>query len=270
MLARDIHGKALPRISKEKEALAPGHLDSSKERGLATNRVTTTRRKRLVWEPVLPKGISSHEMIVGIRYWISPTRSPIRFPSLRSIPRHPAPRLARYPRGGTQDNPGENGPKIPHRERHEKIDPGHTCWLPSKAAFLRERACLSARDPACHGSRKMASMFPRKTPSACRSGENQPAETTFFTDRRKRRPEDLGSPRATKSVPACGRTAITNRHGPRTELASRDLSHVRVRAANCQGLPEQMEPILSWVFTSLGCSPLLPWPHPSCSLLSRT
>jgi len=34
--------------------------------------------------------------------------------------------------------------------------------------------------------------------------------------------------------------------------------------------PEQVEPILSWVFTSIGVSPFLPWAHQMCALLSRT
>jgi len=34
--------------------------------------------------------------------------------------------------------------------------------------------------------------------------------------------------------------------------------------------PEQVEPILSWVFTSIGVSPFLPRAHQMCALLSRT
>jgi hypothetical protein len=56
----------------------------------------------------------------------------------------------------------------------------------------------------------------------------------------------------------------------RGELVFRGLSHVRVRAASHSVLPERVEPILSWVFTSLGCSPLLPRPRHLRGLLSRT
>ena len=57
-------------------------------------------------------------------------------------------------------------------------------------------------------------------------------------------------------------SALPADFGPRRRggLAFRGLSHVRVRAASHPVLPERLEPILSWVFTSLGFSPLLPWP----------
>lgn len=44
------------------------------------------------------------------------------------------------------------------------------------------------------------------------------------------------------------------------ELAFRGLSHARVRAASHPVLPEWQEPILSWVFISLGYSPPLALP----------
>jgi hypothetical protein len=44
-------------------------------------------------------------------------------------------------------------------------------------------------------------------------------------------------------------------------LTFRDLSHVGVRAPSTGYYPKRMEPILSWVFISLGCSPFLPRPH---------
>ena len=44
----------------------------------------------------------------------------------------------------------------------------------------------------------------------------------------------------------------------RTWSVFRGLSYVGIRASSRQVLPRRLEPILSWVFTSLGLSPFLP------------
>jgi hypothetical protein len=154
-----------------------------------------------------------------------------------------------------------NGMKSPDRE----IPAGFRVRQPS-----REKRCCPPKRHRPSDTQTPAPMLPRKARSACQRSKNRASGKTFSTHRRNRRPEDPGSPRSTKPADAYGQTAIAIWPRRRTELAYRELSHVRVRAANCQGLPEQMEPILSWVFTSLGYSPLLPWPHQTCSLLSRT
>jgi hypothetical protein len=58
--------------------------------------------------------------------------------------------------------------------------------------------------------------------------------------------------------------------GRRCGIASRGLSHARIHAASHRVLSRRPEPILSWVFTSLGCSPLLTRPCRCTALLSRT
>lgn len=66
-----------------------------------------------------------------------------------------------------------------------------------------------------------------------------------------------------------GRPDFCGRHrGPGP--AFKGLSYVGIRASIRRLLPRRLEPILSWVFTSLGFSPFLPRPRRSRGLLSRT
>jgi hypothetical protein len=102
MFRRDKHDETLPRISMEKEALAPGRLDSSMKKGsgnesVSRNETSTPRR-----DPTLPEGISADEMTAGKRSGISLTRSPIRFPYLRGIPSRPPTKARSQPPKGNE------------------------------------------------------------------------------------------------------------------------------------------------------------------------
>jgi hypothetical protein len=71
------------------------------------------------------------------------------------------------------------------------------------------------------------------------------------------RPSEVCSPHAASRI---SRPACPSCHCPETGLAFRGLSRAGIRTTDRQALPLPVEPILSWVFTSLGCSPFLPRP----------
>jgi hypothetical protein len=74
-------------------------------------------------------------------------------------------------------------------------------------------------------------------------------------DRPIRRLACLGSVPSSPIDPGANRI---RRVAPRTWSVFRGLSYVGIRASSRQVLPRRLEPILSWVFTSLGFSPFLP------------
>jgi hypothetical protein len=110
-------------------------------------------------------------------------------------------------------------------------------------------------------------VFPEHRSAGFVRSEDRPPPTPF----RSVRPVDDRRPSAAFHVPrpARGPSGFGETYRD-DELAYRGLSYMGIRASIRQVLPRRLEPILSWVFTSLRSSPLLPRPRRLRGLLSRT
>jgi hypothetical protein len=94
-------------------------------------------------------------------------------------------------------------------------------------------------------------------------GQKRTCETTHFQRPSKPTTRRPWFSSYDQTCPRSRRTAIAHKYGRRTELASRDLSHVRVRAANCRGLPETdgADPLLGFHLPRVFSPPAMATPN---------